>query len=565
MLEKRIIYISVLAYCMLGLVSCQKFLETAPLDSPATGSFLKNEKEINVSLTAIYRSVNWDFGLVPYQSATDAWSDLAILRANDLGEGTFDSYDTHPASLWANAYTTIQRANTMLEGMQDARGEIDPVAFNRMEAEARVLRAWSYHYLVFMFGDVPLITEPLLPSEFYDRTQASKTEIIDFIYSELDAAAEDLSWQPVERGRVSKAVAMGLKARTALYNAEYDLAAASAKEVIDNAGLSLNSRFQDLFTRSGQKPNEGGEIMFEILYTDAETSSRTNLPLGNASRAANGQSGRFPNQRLVDVFEAVDGKRIDESAVYDPENPRENRDLRLKYTVALPGDTVSMNLITFVYDIYDNTTSFLNADGTWSVRYNADFDNAFGPAKSAVGYLWTKYTMTDEDAFQSKVSFILMRYAEILLTYAEATIEADKIDQLTIDAINEVRQRARQPLVSPEVESNRRELQKLIRRERTAELAVEGFRWFDIRRWGIAELVMPGKVLGISKSPINMPPIPSFKKSDIHDLNSIPDYTGQEDLRYSRETRFWTPKLMLLPIPQEEIDINPGLEQNSGW
>lgn len=565
MLEKRIIYISILVYCMLGLVSCQKFLETAPLDSPATGSFLKNEKEINVSLTAIYRSVNWDFGLVPYQSATDAWADLAILRANDLGEGTFDSYDAHPASLWANAYTTIQRANTMLEGMQDAREQVDPAAFNRMEAEARVLRAWSYHYLVFMFGDVPLVTEPLLPSEFYDRTQASKMEIIDFIYSELDAAAENLSWQPFERGRVSKSVALGLKARTALYNAEYDLAAASAKEVIDNAGLSLNSRFQDLFTRSGQKPNEGGEIMFEILYTDAETSSRTNLPLGNASRAANGQSGRFPSQRLVDVFEAVDGKRIDESAVYDPENPRENRDLRLRYTVALPGDTVSMNLITFVYDIYNNTTSFLNADGTWSVRYNADFDNAFGPAKSAVGYLWTKYTMTDEDAFQSKVSFILMRYAEILLTYAEATIEADKIDQLTIDAINEVRQRAQQPLVSPEVESNRRELQKLIRRERTAELAVEGFRWFDIRRWGIAELVMPGKVLGIAKSPTNMPPIPSFKKSEIHDLNSIPDYTGQEDLRYSRETRFWTPKLMLLPIPQEEIDINPGLEQNSGW
>lgn len=556
---------SILVYCMLGLVSCQKFLETAPLDSPATGSFLKNEKEINVSLTAIYRSVNWDFGLVPYQSATDAWADLAILRANDLGEGTFDSYDAHPASLWANAYTTIQRANTMLEGMQDAREQVDPAAFNRMEAEARVLRAWSYHYLVFMFGDVPLVTEPLLPSEFYDRTQASKMEIIDFIYSELDAAAENLSWQPFERGRVSKSVALGLKARTALYNAEYDLAAASAKEVIDNAGLSLNSRFQDLFTRSGQKPNEGGEIMFEILYTDAETSSRTNLPLGNASRAANGQSGRFPSQRLVDVFEAVDGKRIDESAVYDPENPRENRDLRLRYTVALPGDTVSMNLITFVYDIYNNTTSFLNADGTWSVRYNADFDNAFGPAKSAVGYLWTKYTMTDEDAFQSKVSFILMRYAEILLTYAEATIEADKIDQLTIDAINEVRQRAQQPLVSPEVESNRRELQKLIRRERTAELAVEGFRWFDIRRWGIAELVMPGKVLGIAKSPTNMPPIPSFKKSEIHDLNSIPDYTGQEDLRYSRETRFWTPKLMLLPIPQEEIDINPGLEQNSGW
>src|SRR5690606_37895463 len=562
---KRILNIILLSSFIIILSGCEKFLERAPLDSPATGSFFKNENEIDAGLMAIYRSVNWDFGLVPYQSTTDAWADLAILRANDLGEGTFDTYNSHPASLWQDAYLTIQRANTMLDGMQAAKADIPEAAFNRMEAEAKVLRAWSYHYLAFMFGDVPLITEPLSVTEFYDRTQASKAEIINFIYSELDAAAENLNWQPAERGRVSKAVALGVKARTALYNKDYDIAASAAKQVIDNAGLNLNANYGDLFTRSGQKPNDGGEIMFEILYTDAETSSRTNLPLGNASRAAGGQSGRFPNQRLVDVFEATDGKRIDESAVYDPKKPRENRDLRLKYTVALPGDTVSMNLVTFVYDIYDDQTSFLNPDGTWSVKYNADFDNAFGPAKSAVGYLWTKYTMTDENAFQSRVSFILMRYAEILLTYAEATIEGDKIDQSTIDAINEVRHRAKQPVVPTAIHNDKRELQELIRRERTAEFAVEGFRWFDIRRWGIAELVMPGKVLGIAKNPAAMPPIPNFKKSEIHDLNSIPDYSGQEELRYSTETRFWSPKLMLLPVPKGEIDINPNLVQNPNW
>lgn len=565
MLPKKIIYILIAGLLTFGLGACKKFLTTQPLDSPATGSFLKNEKEINVSLTAVYRSVNWDYGRVPYQSATDAWADLAILRANDLGEGTYDTYNAHPASIWEQAYTTIQRANTMIDGMQAAKEELDSVTFNRLEAEARVLRAWSYHYLAFMFGDVPLVTTPLLPSEFYDRVRTPKTEVIDFIYKELDAAAAHLDWQPFERGRVSKAVALGLKARTALYNGDYPLAAAASKQVIDNAGLELNPNFQDLFTRSGQRPNAGGEIMFEILYTDAETSSITYLPLGNTSRAANGQSGRFPNQRLVDAFEASDGKRIDVSSVYDPEKPRENRDLRLKYTVALPGDTVTMNRITFVYDIYENTTSFLNPDGSWSTKYNADFDNAFGPAKSGVGYLWTKYTMTDEDVFQSRVSFILMRYAEILLIYAEATIEGDQIDQTTIDAINTVRKRAMQPPVPAAIESNKRELQEIVRRERTAELAVEGFRWFDIRRWGIAELVMPGKVLGIAKRPDKMPPIPSFTKSDVHDLNSIPDYTGQVDLRYTRETRFWDPKLMLLPVPQEEIDINPGLTQNPGW
>ncbi|AKD05373.1 RagB/SusD family nutrient uptake outer membrane protein [Pontibacter korlensis] len=564
-MKNRITYIAGLCLSLTFLGGCESFLDKEPLDSPAQGTFLTNENAVNVSLNALYRSIDWGYGLVPYQSATDAWTDIAILRANDLGEGTFDTYNSHPAGLWRYAYTTIQRANTIIEGMEPHKDKMSPAAFNRMQAEARVLRAWAYHYLVFMFGDAPLITKPLLPAEFKTQVRTPKAEIIAFIYKELDEAGGVLDWAPTERGRVSRAVAMGLKARTALYNGDYALAKAAAKDVMDNAGLSLNPHFGDLFTRSGQQPNAGGEIMLEVLYTDAEVTSRTNLPLGNASRAAGGQSGRFPTQRLVDMFEASDGKRIDESAVYDPQNPRANRDLRLKYTVAMPGDTVTMNLVTFVYDIYNNTTSFKNPDGSWTVKSNADFDNPFGPAKSGVGYLWSKYTMTDENAFQSRVSFILMRYAEILLTYAEASIEDNTVDEATIEAINQLRSRAKQPLVPADIQADREELRELIRRERTVELAVEGFRWFDIRRWGIAELVMPGKVVGISKSGTDLPPVPNFKTTPVHDLNSIPDYTGQLEDRYTRETRFWYPRLILLPVPQAERDINPDLTQNSGW
>ncbi len=564
-MRNRILYISALCLSLTMTTGCKKFLDKEPLDSPAEGTFLTNEKAVNLSLNALYRSVNWDFGLVPYQSATDAWTDLAILRANDLGEGIFDTYNSHPLSIWTSAYTTIQRANTILNGMEPNRDKIPAAAYDRMHAETRILRAWAYHYLAFMFGDAPLITKPLLPAEFKTQVRTPKADLITFIYKELDEAGAVLNWAPSERGRVSRAVAMGLKARTALTNKEYALAKTTAKNIIDNAGLGLNPAFKDLFTRSGQKPNANGEIMFEIMYTDAETTSRTNLPLGNASRTAGGQSGRFPAQRLVDMFEATDGKRIDESAVYDPQKPRENRDSRLRYTVALPGDEVSMNLTTFIYDIYKNTTLVKQADGTWATKTNADFDNAFGPAKSGVGYLWSKYTMTDENAFNSKVSFILMRYAEILLTYAEASIESNTIDAQTVAAINLVRTRAKQPVVPAAIESNQNELRKLIRRERTVELAVEGFRWFDIRRWGIGELVMPGKVVGISKSGTDLPPVPNFKTTAVHDLNSIPNYDSQLGQRLTRETRFWYPRLTLLPVPQAERDIAPGLTQNPGW
>ena len=565
MKTRLLLYIASLCICVSILAGCKDFLEQAPLDAPATGEFFNNQTEMNVGLNAVYKSIYWNFGNTAYQSVMDGWTDIALMRAVELGEGNFDTFNQHSLGIWQRAYVTIQRANTLLDGMERGKAKVPEAAYNRIQAEARVLRAWAYFYLVHMFSDVPLITKPLLPSEFYSQVRAPKAELIKFIYDELDAAAVNLDWAPSQRGRVSKSVVYGIKARTALFNKEYKLAAESAKLIIDNAGLNLNPNYQDLFTKSGQEPNAGKEIIWEILYSNADAPNQNWVPLGSISRAAGGQSGRFPQQRLVDMFEAKDGKRIDESAVYDHTNPIKNRDLRLKYTVAQPGDTISMNLQTLVYDVYKNTTSFRNADGTWTTKANADFDNAFGPAKSGVGLLHAKYTQTNENAFASYVNFILIRYAEILLIYAEAKIEQNQIDLTVVEAINKVRRRAKQPEVETAIANNQNELRKLIRRERVAELAMEGFRWFDIRRWGIADIVMPQQVMGIAKSPTNRPPIPNFKKSAVHDLNSIPDYTGQESLRFVREMRFWYPKLELLPVPQAERDVNPNLSQNKDW
>ena len=547
------------------LQGCNDFLEEAPLDAPATGSFFNNQNEMNVALNAVYKSSYWNFGNTPYQSVMDGWTDIALLRAVELGEGNFDVYNAHSSGIWRLAYVTIQRANTMLSGMEAGKANVQESAYNRMQAEARFLRAWAYFYLAFMFGEAPLITEPLTPDQFYSQTRASQADLINFIHDELDAVAAVLDWAPTERGRVSKAVALGLKARTALFSKDYRTAADVSKMIIDNAGLSLNPNYGDLFTRTGQMPNAGKEIMWEILYTEADPGALTWLPLGSISRAAGGQSGRFPQQRLVDMFEAKDGKRIDESTVYDPTKPRENRDKRLKYTVAMPGDTIYMNLVTVVYDVYKPTTSFKNADGTWTTRANADYDNAFGPAKSGVGLLHAKYTMTGENAFQARVHFILMRYAEILLMYAESKIELGEIDASVIDAINRVRERVKQPVVDPAIQSDQNELRQLIRRERVAELAMEGFRWFDIRRYGIADMVMPQQVMGIAKDPNNMPPAPTFTLTPEHDLNNVPVYAGQESMRFIREVRYWYPKLELLPVPQAERDVNPKLTQNPGW
>jgi hypothetical protein len=335
---------------------------------------------------------------------------------------------------------------------------------------------------------------------------------------------------------------------------------------MDNAGLSLAPNFGDLFTIAGQQlASTKNEVMFEVLYSNLDGGSINYVPLGSISRTAGGQSGRFPQQTLVDMFEAADGKRIDESAVYDHKNPSRNRDLRLKHTVALPGDTISMNNLTFVYDIYKPTTYSVDGSGKWIERTNQDYDNAFGPAKSGVGLLHAKYTQTAENAFQSRVSFNLMRYAEILLTYAEAKIELGQIDDSVVDAMNLLRKRAGLPNVAADVIADQTKMRQLIRRERTVELAMEGFRWSDLRRWGVAHLAMPHRVIGISKDPAKTAAMPTFKKSEQHDLNNLPIYENSLDDRMLREQRFWYDRLNLLPVPQSQRDLAPNLTQNPGW
>src|SRR5690606_28512462 len=298
---------------------------------------------------------------------------------------------------------------------------------------------------------------------------------------------------------------------------------------------------------------------------------RNYVPLGQASRNLGGQSGKFPTQRLVDMFECLDGKRIDESAIYDPTNPSKNRDERLRWTVAMHGDEITHygagNLPrTCIFNIYDNTTSFYNhTTGVWSQATNQDKSNPFGPVSSGVGYLWSKYTFNDENLTDARVSWIYMRYAEILLTYAEATIELNQIDASVTVALNMLRQRGNLPVITPETQASQEEMRQLVRRERTVELALEGFRWFDIRRWKIAELVMPGKIIGASKAKDIPASIPNFKISSITDLNDIPDYSASIDQRITRDTRYFAPNQYLMPIPQRERDLNPNLGQNPGW
>ncbi len=331
-------------------------------------------------------------------------------------------------------YQTIARANVVIQGIERNKANVPVATYNRLLGEAKVLRAWSYYHLMGLYGDVPFYTEPLTTDQFYTLTRTERGKIVDFLMTDLDDAATKLDWASKERGRTNRGVALGIQAKMALMLGRYQAAADAAKKIIDGNAYGLNPRFQDLFTLAGQQANAGKEIMFELVLPTDQAFPVSYIALGQGSRTLSGQSGRFPLQALVDKFETIDGKRIDESKLYDPAKPRLNRDPRLKWTVSIDGDTITATASSIrrraVFNIYDATTPVFNFNtGTYASGTNVDLTNAFGPVLNGVGLLWAKFTLDDaQDMFNSKTGFTYMRYAEILLTYAEAKIEQNQID-----------------------------------------------------------------------------------------------------------------------------------------
>jgi hypothetical protein len=292
------------------------------------------------------------------------------------------------------------------------------------------------------------------------------------------------------------------------------------------------------------------------------------------------QSSHFPSQQLVDKFECKDGLRIDVSPLYDPAQPSKNRDNRLRWTVYMPGDTMVHNTAKApslpyvqpkertIFNIHTNqrfkwnwTTNKYDTLATnidW-INYLTSpwFVGATG-SSGGVGYVWRKYVDSTQYSWETKTGYILMRYAEILLTYAEAKIELNQIDGTVTNAINLVRARAGQP---PVTAISQAQLRPVVRRERAVEFAGEGLRLYDLRRWDLVIPAMNGPIVGAARNPADVPATPVFNADD------IPDYSNSVSKRISTrgQTRNNNAKHKLWPIPQGELDKDKNLTQNPGW
>ena len=576
------------------LSSCEKYLDRNPESAITQRDFYSNGQQVQQALTGVYnaigaRTISPGFNNpTTYYSKLDLFTEIGLERglSGTIGSGAYNATNGSVAELWAGFFQVVQRSNNLLFYMTKAQSVMTPVDYNRVIAEAKVLRAMAYWHLIVLYGDVPFTTAPpASPDELYAFKRTPKADIIDYLLTDLEDAATNLDWTPTQAGRVSKGVAKGIAARLAMEDKRYQYVADITDDIINNSGYSLNPVFQNIFRKAGQTTNQNREIMFYYPYGDADGGSFQYLQLVQGSRNQGGQSSHFPTQFLVDLFECTDGRTINESPLYNPAKPNANRDPRMRQTVMVPGDTsIVQGFTSMIFNFRDRFVTTFNPT-TQVITFpstiaNQDSANIFGPRLNGMGTLWKKYCQ-DRDINGTagnlyKVGWVYMRFAEILLLNAEAHLEKGSANTIVASAVNRVRARAGMPNVAVDVVSNITKLRQLVRREKTVEFANEGIHIADLRRWDdgrYAEKVMPLQLYGQANSNMKFTPgvglefqvpaaVPVFDAT----YNVPISWPDGDALRLKRELRVYNANQHnLLPLPLGEVTKVPTLVQNPNW
>jgi starch-binding outer membrane protein, SusD/RagB family len=524
-------YIKNLLITLISLASfaCQSdLLDTIPNDRISNEIFWQTIADAEFAANSVYPSLD-GLGIFAYDGIADLTLTNHPFAENvDTQRGFGTVATSRFFSEWQSSFQGIRRANDFLDNI-DRVTHTDAAAINRLKGEVMTIRAYHYIKLAMLFGDVPLITRGINIQEGRTITRMPVAQIWDFVEADLTQAA---SWLPYQSNtRIGKGAALGLKARGMLFAGRFASAAAAAKELMDSGQFSLYPNYFQLFQYEGQN---NPEVLLDRQQARDVNAQNIYAVLAPWSQIPGSTGSLYvPTAAMIDLYDMDNGKAIsDPESGFDPTNPYENRDPRLYHSVFLTERTPLPG-----GGVFGSTPNRNGSDAVQITIYS-----------TSTGYNIRKYVDAQDynNPSNSGLNIILIRYAEILLTYAEAKVELGEIDQTVFDAINEVRQRpsVEMPPISQADAANQDQLRQIIRKERTVELAFEGLRLFDIRRWRIAEQVMPGTPMGmtyVEGSEIKQVELPGFERS--FDPNR--DY--------------------LWPIPQRERELNPNLTQNPNW
>lgn len=502
-----------------SLLSCRKFLDKNPLDTPSLETYWSTPDQAKLWVNNLYNSLGGVEETL-YEAFSDNGFGRAGNGANNIANGAYETIDSRVSAEWSYRY--IRLALEFFENVGKVPNMPD-AQLKELSGQVRFILAYRYYKMITFFRDVPLVTQPLAVEEA-DLGKSTKAEVLDYILQQLNTAITELpaTWPAADNGRVTKGAALALKARVLLYNEKWAEAAATAKEIMDAGTYQLHPAFNELFIAVSN--NKTKEVILAKQY--AETANTHDINLRYAPVALNGQALILPTAELQASFEMKDGLPISESPLYDPTQPFDNRDPRYYVTFLYHGQTLNGTPVDLTGSEYNFAFTYL-----YFRKYIADFKDRFRPAH---------------------VNWILFRYAEVLLNYAEAKNEATGPEGSIYDALDLIRQRAGMPVVDRVKYASQATLREFIRNERRVELAGEGLRYFDIIRWRTAE-----QTLNIN-----------LRSMDLAQWASGPKDANGEPILKQRavQVRVFNPaKHYVWPIPQTAVDRSKLLEQHTEW
>ena len=540
-------YLSIIAAALLmgSFSSCSDFLDRYPLEELSDESFWKTEKDAEMAVSNLYNVLpTWDVDEAI--NSDDAVHGIKWAAGNQ-SKGVYDPADYG----WSGEYGYIRQANLVLEKIQEM--DLSEDAYKKLEGQARFFRAYTYFTLIRSFGAVPYIDKPLELTDVENITRTPKDEVYAKVMEDFDIAIANLpvQWDEANSGRITKGAAMAMKARAALYYNNWETAMTEAKNVMDLGQYELydkdnTGRYKELFWEVADGCDEF------ILSVQFNAPTRTHYLIGWECFPTLGWGGLNPTQSLEDAFEDINGAPItSEASVYDPTNPFANRDPRLEVNVLHDGETM--------YGVTIKVAP-LSSSGNTGIGQHGD--------ATATGYYQQKWLDPSIDpqstGWDMGKDWVVIRYAEVLLTYAEAKNELSPLDPSAFDAVNQVRRRVGMPDLQntdptkPTYCGTQDDLRKRIWNEWRVEFALEGGkRQWDIRRWGIAKDVLNAPFEGLRYTLVDDPNAPKGDNGKKCIL-----YVG-EPLKLAGS--HYEDHNYLLPIPQTEIDLNPKLEQNPGY
>lgn len=548
---KRLIYKILALLCVAQVWSCQK-LSVSPTDKFTDESYWttasKAQSVLNMAYNQMYSAgLMWQDeqlsdNLVHTYGASDPFS---IRRGEATAAlGLFGSE-------WGNDYGGIKTCLVFLNNI-DRIVDINEDTKKRMIDEIRFIRAFIYFRLVNYYGDVPFFTDEITLDDAYNIGRTPKSKILDFIHSELDdiiggghlPTSDQLA--KAENGRITLGAAVAFQARAYLYENNYQKVKELTSNLInDQADYGQYSLFtypadkkMSYFMLFTPEQEYNSEVILDMTYVPVLKTWTNMTSMAPISKKAQ-ISADNPTQELVDSYMTLNGlpvKGTGKDPDYDENNPYVNRDPRLYATV--------------VYDKYN----WLNKDGSIDVIRTAKGSNTEDSYISPVdrqtktGYYVHKYfDWTMGDNFQSGLNIIMFRYADVLLMYAEACNETGKITEAQWNvSIRAIRDRAgfeSAAALDYPASKSQSELRTIIRNERRVELAMEGLRWYDIKRWKIGQQVLNGYMHGFKFAGTDPGTDGGYVRVGHYQFNDNRDY-------------LWS-------VPLDQMDLNPNLKPNN--